>query len=270
MKWLFFHYDTFLEFEQPVREHQFVLRCEPTTNGRQRVVRADVVIKPRVPINILKDGFGNMVQTGCIPFEHTSFHYSSEGEVFVFENNRDETLLNPVFRYPSSLTKASPDMLGFFQGIGVKKGEKACDAAEIVMDAVGKHFEYIPGSTDTSTTAAQAFDKKAGVCQDYTHAFISFMRLAGYPARYANGLLVGEGASHAWAEIYEDGCWIGFDPTRNSQVSDDYLRFCVGRDFDDCSIERGVFFGDSGQRQTVQIKVYEASQVKQGQSRSWS
>jgi transglutaminase-like putative cysteine protease len=260
LKWLFFHYDTFLEFDHPVNEHQFILRCKPQSNGRQRVVRAEITIKPHVPISHLEDGFGNNVQTGCIPFDHASFHYSSDGEAFVFENNKDEGPLNPVFRYPSELTKPSPQIREFLGSLGPSPANPI-ETAELIMGAVYNKIEYLTGSTDTNTTAAQALEKGTGVCQDYTHLFISVARLSGLPARYANGLVVGEGVSHAWAEIYAEGSWIGFDPTRNCPISDDYLRLSVGRDFYDCSIERGVFLGVSGQRQTVQIKVHEASQV---------
>ncbi|MDR1640591.1 MAG: transglutaminase family protein [Clostridiales bacterium] len=261
MKWLFFHYDTFLEFERPVNEHQFMLRCMPDSNGRQRVVRAEVSIKPMVPISHLEDGFGNKVQSGCIPFDHTSFHYSSDGEAFVFENNKDQSPLNPVFRYPSGLARPSQKIKSLLESMALA-GKDDTEKAMVIMETVSRTLEYVSGSTDTETTAAQAYEKGTGVCQDFTHLFISLARLAGLPARYANGLVVGEGASHAWAEIYSDGCWTGYDPTRNTLVTDDYLRLSVGRDFYDCSIERGVFLGESGQRQTVQIKVHEASNVQ--------
>jgi len=260
MKWLFFHYDTFLEFERPVAEHQFVLRCMPRTNDRQRVVRAEVEVSPAVPLSVQDDGFGNAVQTGCVFFEHNSFHYSAHGEVFVSPDNKDRGALNPAFAYPSRLTEPTPEMLAFVEALRLNGDRRA--AAQAISSAVHAHIAYSPGSTDVQTTAAQAFAGRAGVCQDYAHVFVALARLAGLPARYANGLVVGEGASHAWAEVYIDDGWAGFDPTRNVVVGDGYIRFSVGRDFDDCPIERGVFFGDGGQRQTVRIKVHEVSQIE--------
>ncbi|GHU59195.1 transglutaminase [Clostridia bacterium] len=259
MKWLFFHYDTFLEFYNPVREHQFALRCMPATNGRQRVVRADVTIQPATEQSLITDGFGNLTQTGFIESEHTSFHYGVTGEVFVSPDNKDKAPLNPVFCYPSELTKPSSEMYEFLENL--KIGELLIyDIALKLTEEIYTYFTYVTGSTNVNTTAAEAFAAKTGVCQDYTHVFLSFARTLGIPARYANGLLVGEGVTHAWAEVYIDGAWVGFDPTNNRAVTDDYIRFCVGRDFEDCPIERGVFLNPSTQRQTIQIRVFEGQQ----------
>ena len=66
------------------------------------------------------------------------------------------------------------------------------------------------------------------MCQDYAHVFIALARLAGWHARYCMGLTVGEGATHAWAEIYYEGAWHGFDPTRDCRTDASYLRFATG------------------------------------------
>jgi transglutaminase-like putative cysteine protease len=260
MKWIFFNYSTILEFEQPVKSHQFVLRCLPQTSDRQRIVSAEVKIKPDVPYIVQNDGFGNALQIGCVPFDHTSFHYITEGEAFVKSDNKDKSALNPVFRYPSNLTKPSPELVKELERIPLS-GDVLADARRIA-EWVNQGIRYVKDSTDVNTTAAEAFETGAGVCQDYTHVFLTLARLAGIPARYANGLLVGEGATHAWAEVYENGCWHGLDPTHGRPADENYLRFCVGRDYADCPIERGVFFGDSGQRQVVKIKVHEASEIE--------
>jgi transglutaminase-like putative cysteine protease len=266
MKWIFFHYSTFLEFEQPVIGHQFILRCMPKTSYRQRVVGATVSITPYVPVVFQDDGFGNATQTGCITFDHTSFHYSTDGEAFVSPENLDIAPLNPAFRYPSELTKPSPALRAFFEDLSLTGSVR--DKAERISAEIHRVLDYRPLSTDVNTTAAQAFEGKAGVCQDYAHIFLCLSRLAGIPARYANGLLLGDSASHAWAEVYSDteNGWLGFDPTRNRPVSEDYIRFCVGRDFSDCPIERGVFFGGAGQHQIVEINVFEGSHREQSMS----
>jgi transglutaminase-like putative cysteine protease len=264
MKWLFFHYSTFIEFEQPVKRHQFVLRCMPATNGRQRVVSSSVSIKPSVPFEELTDGFGNLIQSGNVPFEHTSFHYSTDGEVFVSTENRELSPLNPVFKYPSELTRPSPRMRDFLDLLPLS-GNMYEDAA-LISNELQRYVNYASGRTRVDTTASEAFDAGAGVCQDFAHIFISLARLAKMPARYANGLLEGESSSHAWAEVYIDGCWIGFDPTRNCLANENYVRFSVGRDFNDCPMERGVFFGHGGQTQIVEIKVHEASQMESAAS----
>lgn len=146
-------------------------------------------------------------------------------------------------------------MLTFLDDLALQGSpmERACKLCEVVY----YHIKYTPGSTSTTTIAVQAFDGKVGVCQDFAHLFIALARQAGIPARYANGLFVGEGASHAWAEVYIDGMWIGIDPTHNRLTDESYVRFCAGRDFQDCALERGVLFGSANQSQSTFTQVIE-------------
>lgn len=83
----------------------------------------------------------------------------------------------------------------------------------------------------------------------------SLCRLSGIPARYVSGLLEGDGVSHVWAEIWDDGYWYGVDPTRHVSVDEGYLKLSMGRDFTDCPIESGLFSGYTDQQQKVYMKV---------------
>ena len=121
--------------------------------------------------------------------------------------------------------------------------------------AVQARMTYLPGVTSVRTTAAEAFAAGQGVCQDFAHVYLALARKAGLAARYVNGLPEGEGASHAWCEVWLDGIWTGIDPTRGRWTGEDYLRFSVGRDFGDCPMERGVFLGLTTQSQTVFMRV---------------
>lgn len=69
--------------------------------------------------------------------------------------------------------------------------------------------------------------------------------------------MIGEGASHAWIEIYADGRWTALDPTHDRLVTDDYIKISHGRDYEDCAVERGVFKGNALQIQNVYVKVEE-------------
>ena len=126
------------------------------------------------------------------------------------------------------------------------------------MHSLHERLQYVPGSTGVRTTAAEAWQKRTGVCQDYAHILIALCRLDGIPARYAAGLMLGEGASHAWTEVYTDGRWTGLDPTNDCMVTDDYIRIACGRDYGDCAVDRGIFRGNALQTQNVYVKVEEA------------
>ena len=77
------------------------------------------------------------------------------------------------------------------------------------MNDLYENFTYIPGVTDIHTTAGEALRLGRGVCQDYAHIMTAVLRYMGIPARYVNGLMIGEGYTHAWVEVYTDGGWYG-------------------------------------------------------------
>ena len=125
------------------------------------------------------------------------------------------------------------------------------------MHEVHGALRYEPGSTDVSTTASAALAQGRGVCQDFAHVMVAALRAGGVPARYASGLTLGEGATHAWAQAWVGNAWVGFDPTRDALCDDGYLVCAVGRDWSDCPIERGTFRGEASQTQTIHMEMTE-------------
>ena len=67
--------------------------------------------------------------------------------------------------------------------------------------------------------------------------------------------MLGEGATHAWVEVFDGQLWHGIDPTNDRLVDDGYIAFSHGRDFSDCPIEVGVFRGGARQSQSVAVSV---------------
>lgn len=250
---LHFFYDINLEFDTPVTEHAFTLRCIPPSFPGQEVLDVTLELEPGVPYTRQRDSFGNLMQIGRIAQPHSHFRYTVHGSARLDLEGRRQEADTPIYRYPSAYTTPSPAILACHQGLVLP--ENPAEKAWALAQAVAARMTYLPGVTGPSTTAAQAFDAGQGVCQDYAHLYLTLARLSGLSARYVNGLTEGEGASHAWCEVWLAGIWTGIDPTRNQWVDDSYLRFGVGRDFGDCPIERGVFLGQAGQRQTVFMKV---------------
>lgn len=255
MKNLYFESTTTLNFDAPVVDHHFLLRSLPASFAGQRIVSATLQLTPAVPYTLSCDGFGNLNETGCIKFPHTEFIYKVSGLAQINLEERQPERLHPIFTHPSHYTQMSKAMKEFLAALPLQ-GDVLSKSLQL-SDAVYHHIKYQPGSTCTATTAAQAFAGAQGVCQDFAHLFIALARAAGIPARYANGLPLGEGASHAWCEVYADGMWQGIDPTHNRLVGEGYVRFCTGRDFNDCALERGVLFGLANQSQNTITQVIE-------------
>ena len=253
---LSFYFDTVLNFSGPVTEHNFLLRCIPADTPEQKILSYTLTVFPDASVaHIGKDSFGNFVRAGRVAEAHDSFRYTLQGMAYRDDSLRVPEEAAPFYRYASPLTQPTPELAEFFAAQHVAPEAAALEKAKLLCAKVYEHFTYTPGETNVMTTAGEAFAAAKGVCQDYAHVLIALCRMAGIPARYVSGLFTGEGASHAWTEIWMDGLWHGVDPTHNCAADEKYLKLCVGRDYADCPIERGVFSGWAEQTQKVFTKV---------------
>lgn len=116
-------------------------------------------------------------------------------------------------------------------------------------------FTFDPKATDVSTPLAEVLEQKRGVCQDFTHLFLSCVRQCGLPAAYVSGYLLtnpppgqprlrGADAMHAWAAVHvPDFGWVDYDPTNSCFAGNGHIVVARGRDYSDVSPTRGVFTG---------------------------
>jgi transglutaminase-like putative cysteine protease len=112
-----------------------------------------------------------------------------------------------------------------------------CEAGAGVVamaDWIHRHLDYVPGSSDSTTTAADTFVSRCGVCRDYAHLLAAFVRAAGVPARLvsAYGWKVDPPDFHALVEVWLGDAWHLVDPSRLTPL-DSVVRICVGRDATD-------------------------------------
>lgn len=258
MKTLHYTFATQNTFSAPVREHQFVLHCTPRAGEGQTLLQATLTTQPDAPLLLQPDGFGNTAAWGTLMAPHTCLHYAAMGVVQV-DHTRAAAPCGALglYRHPGARSVPGPLLRNLYAALRPALVGGALQQGAVLCYAVRERLCYVPGATDTATTAEQALALGQGVCQDNTQVFVALARLAGLPARYCMGLTVGQGATHAWPELYANGVWHGFDPTRGCEVDETYLRFAAGRDAADCPVERGVFLGVCSQMQMVQMQVVE-------------
>ncbi|WP_240615772.1 transglutaminase-like domain-containing protein [Nakamurella deserti] len=96
---------------------------------------------------------------------------------------------------------------------------------------VGGHLSYVSGSSDPIDGSVDTYLLGQGVCRDYAHLVVAFLRGRDIPARlvavYAPGLDPMD--FHAVAEAYVDGRWRVVDGTLLAPRST-LLRIATGRD----------------------------------------
>ena len=159
-------------------------------------------------------------------------------------------LAEPRLRRPTRLTTPSPELREL---AGTLRAAHRSDAelAEALCGRLRAELTFAFDATSVFTTAAEAYALRRGVCQDFAHVMLVVCRLAGIPARYVSGHLLGErGGSHAWVEVLvpdpAGARALAFDPTNGCRAGSRHLPVAVGRDYADVAPTAGVYSGPAG------------------------
>lgn len=114
---------------------------------------------------------------------------------------------------------------------------------DAIRQWIAENFSYVPGSSDSSTDAAQSFIMRQGTCRDYAHVLVTMARASTIPARYVACYSPGVTPQdfHAVAEVFlsnptddRGGAWHLVDATGMATASD-IAKIGIGRDAADVS-----------------------------------
>lgn len=169
-----------------------------------------------------------------------------------------EALHSPALLRPTRLT-AADDRLRDLAGDLTGNAGTPIEDAERICDLVHAAITYEHGVTSVRTTAAEALAGGRGVCQDSAHVMLALCHLAGLPARYVSGHLLGQGGTHAWVEVVvpraQDAIAIAFDPCNGRRAGNGYVTVATGRDYSDVAPASGSYIGTSSSRLTTDRRV---------------
>ncbi|MGQ7945740.1 transglutaminase family protein [Flavobacterium sp. WC2509] len=263
------------QYTWPIKESINEIRLFPHHFKDQDVLDHQLLISHDPEIEYFRDYYGNRVANFNNLASHNEMTIESRMTVRVShslkipeietttpkdlqeEKNNDITLLR--LSYPETITKQQDidDILATFD----VENNSIIAIAQLCNAYIFNNFTYTKGITNIQTTIDEILELKKGVCQDFAHVLLQFLRTAGIPSRYVSGYvcpnesgLRGEGATHAWVEIYSPTQgWLGLDPTNNIWTMDNHVKLSVGRNFYDCTLIKGTFKGLA--RQTLSVSV---------------
>lgn len=100
-----------------------------------------------------------------------------------------------------------------------------------IRDWIEASFAYVPGVSNSQTTALDTFVQRQGICRDFAHVLITLVRASGIPARMASVYALGVEPQdfHAVAEVFVGGEWHLIDPTGMAEEAA-MAKIGVGRD----------------------------------------
>lgn len=235
-----------------------------------------------------KDAFGNVVNTFSIEESHRQLTVTSSNRVTVSGHSLPPDDSSPSWDSVGDgiAQRMDPNWLGAvrflfdspridraaeyaeYARISFTPGRPVLAAARELTSRIHQDFRYDKSATVVTTSTAEAFRIRKGVCQDFAHIQIACLRSIGLPARYVSGYLrtipppgkprmVGADQSHAWIAAYcgaELG-WVEFDPTNNCVCGVDHVPIAWGRDYGDVVPMRGVFLGGGDHQLKVSVDV---------------
>jgi transglutaminase-like putative cysteine protease len=194
---------------------------------------------------------------GFINAPHTHFRFGIQAAAEVTDAPYTASNSEPerVLLYQTELTGMRGALSDFYNGLAQSAPDDTLQRVQYFAHAVHTSLRYERGITVNSTTAQEAFDLGVGVCQDYAHILLALLRKNGVPCRYVAGLASDYGETHAWVEAWITDRYYGIDPTRDKLIDEGYIALSRGRDFEDCSVERGVFKGACRGTQTINLSM---------------
>lgn len=277
-------------YAEPVSLCHSLLHLKPRRHGSsgQRCLSSQVRIDPWPAVNReYEDFFGNRVNYFSIQQSHCALEVTALSEVEVnppelpdpgstlawdlaleyLHEGRDPDLVNArIFALPSPLVPIEPAATAY-AAQSFPPGRPILEATRELMGRIFAEFEYDPHFTTVATPVAEVMEHRRGVCQDFAHVAIAGLRGLGLAARYVSGYLEtlpppgqpklrGSDASHAWFSILvPDLGWVDFDPTNDQTLGEQHITTAVGRDFQDVTPMRGIFYGGGAHDLAVAVDV---------------
>ena len=273
---------TLYEYVAPVTVSHHVARLEPASSRHQTCERFSLKVFPEPTLRKEhSDYFGNRLCFFAIQEVHTRLEIVTHSRVRMHggrgvragdggqpHNGMGWEAAAGLFRDPVSPEVVEPYQF-IFDSPQIRASMELADyaresfgpetplleGARDLTRRIFTDFKYDVKATTVATPLEEVLVKRRGVCQDFAHLGIAFLRSLGLPARYVSGYLrtrppagkprlVGADASHAWFSVWAPPLgWIDLDPTNDVVVGEGHVTAGYGRDYADVSPLNGIILG---------------------------
>ncbi|WP_455209122.1 transglutaminase family protein [Kaarinaea lacus] len=258
-------------FAQPVTLEPHRLFLRPREGHDVRIVSSRLTVSPPYLTRWHRDVYDNSV--AIITFDEISDRLSIFSEV-VIEHYEDAPLdflvreyaVNYPFNYRENvlidlmpyLQPVYPaDEFAIREWIRTLGLEQTSMETYVLLDRINQYiannFEYVIREEAGVQSPAQTLSKRRGSCRDFAALFIETCRHLHLACRFVSGYLhapateAGNGATHAWAEVYLPGPgWKGFDSTSGEVTGAQHIAVAVARHPEAVPPVSGSFVGPAG------------------------
>jgi transglutaminase-like putative cysteine protease len=266
---------TSYRYDTPASSVTQILRLTPRNHDGQFVMKWSLDTSGDCRVEQHEDAFGNITHAFAADGPFESFKVLIEGEV----ETRDTQgiVRGAVERFPptlflreTALTQPDEAISGFATEMRTRTGDDVLKVLHLILMRVHDDLELDANRAYATSTAAEAFAAKRGVCQDLAHVFIAAARSLNIPARFVAGYfrrddgMTAQQSGHAWAEAFVPGLgWVAFDAANGICATDAHIRVAVGLDYLGAAPVRGTRYGGAGETLTVEVQVDQAGRQMQ-------
>jgi transglutaminase-like putative cysteine protease len=275
-------------YAAPVSLCHSIAHLKPRDLPHQRCLSSQVRVEPWPAVaREHLDFFGNRVSYFAIQQSHSHLDVTALSEVEVrprvlpdpgstvpwelsverVQAGRDEAFTAArIFSLPSVMVPVGSAATDYARP-SFTPGRPLLEAVKDLMGRIYRDFEYDPHFSSVATPLAEVIEQRRGVCQDFAHLGLACLRGLGLAGRYVSGYLEtlpplgqaklqGSDASHAWFAVFipELG-WVDFDPTNDQLPGEQHITTAVGRDYQDVTPLRGVFYGGGVHQLSIAVDV---------------
>ena len=276
-------HQTDLTYSDLISESVMELRMAPRQEEDQHRLSFNLALGPPTSASSYFDWLGNTVHAFTINTFHREIRIVATS---VLETNREPPDLAaagdtwPMRPGPANYRLYdylqfggpvidTPQLRAVVDELRPRDGMHLGELAMNMVALIEQRFEYKQGITNAASPITDILDKRAGVCQDFTHLMIGMARALGVPARYVSGFLHphgnqsrGHAQTHAWCELlFPSSGWIGFDAANRCVVGEHFVKIAVGRNFFDVPPNKGLYRGAAQEHIDVVVKSEELPHI---------
>jgi transglutaminase-like putative cysteine protease len=253
-------YELIFEMPTPTAMLMLLYLHPDMASALQRPER--ILVEPETRVAPFIDWFGNRAARILAPAGQMRIRYDNVAEdERPHEPTIDGLRLSPVHELPPECWRfllpsryCEVDRMSQIAWDHFGKTPESWERVQAVLDWVHTNVTFGYEFARPTKTAFDVYTERQGVCRDFQHLAITFLRALNIPARYATGYLgdIGVAASPspmdfaAWLEVYVGDAWYTLD-ARHNQPRIGRLLMARGRDAVDVALTTSFGTANLGQ-----------------------
>ena len=241
-------FDIELGYEVIGMNSDFIFNLHAAQTAQQSVVNEELDISPALTPVLYTDPITQTrfirLQAAPGPF---SIRYEATVDISHYADVPNNLLEVPISQLPSEVLPyiypsryCQSDRLGRLATWEFAHFQPGYARVHAIQDWLRRRTTFLPGSSNSNTSATDTLISQTGVCRDFAHLMIALCRAMNIPARFVTGIDYGADPKlgptdfHAYVEVFLSQRWYVFDASGISPPMG-LIRLGTGRDAADTS-----------------------------------